>query len=348
MTVADRTNSRRRRRVTRPGPAGAGPVTGVVGLGRVRRVAGWAAVAAAGIYVVLKVLWICGSSVGISDLGGVSRSQWVVDNVITGALGVIGMIAGLATVRPWGTRLPVWLLGVPMWVGAGLLAPFVVLVPATGIFFALGWWSPTPPAVDRAEPVLRPWIFLIVYGSFIVLGVALAIALACYARDRFGPLVRGTVAEGGVGATHGVQVPLAWLAGALAAGLVILRLYWALGGTAGLAVEPRAGWLRFGDTVTALQVALGAAGLLGMVHRWPTRVRFVVPLAAVWLGAGGMVGAGFLAMPSILSGDRWAPQGLTFAVHAYGTFGTVLVGSLVSVLTLVILAERKASPGVDP
>ncbi|MBE1491304.1 hypothetical protein [Plantactinospora soyae] len=340
---------------SRPAPAGAasatdgtGRASGTTGVGRTRQVAGWTAVAASGIYVALKVLWICGSGIGIDDLGDISRTRWVLDNALTGTLGVIGMIVGLATVRPWGTRLPVWLLGVPMWVGAGLLAPFVVVLPASGIFFALGWWAPTSPAADSTQPLLQPWIFLIVYGSFLVLGVALAIALALYARDRFAVLVRGTVAEGEVGATHGVQVPLAWLAGVLAAGLVILRLYWALGGTAGLVVEPRAGWLRFGDTVTAFQVALAAAGLLGMVHRWPARGRFVVPLVAVWLGGGGMVGAGFLAMPTILSGDRWAPQGQTFAVHAYGTFGTVLLGSLVSVLTVVILAERKATLGVDP
>jgi hypothetical protein len=45
-------------------------------------------------------------------------------------------------------------------------------------------------------------------------------------------------------------------------------------------------------------------GVLVLVHRWGKDLPFALPLIATWLGAGGMVGAGFLSMPTILTGDH--------------------------------------------
>ncbi|WP_203933727.1 hypothetical protein [Virgisporangium ochraceum] len=125
-------------------------------------------------------------------------------NVGTGLFGVVGAVVALATVRPWGMRIPVWLLAVPMWVGAGLLAPFVVLMPAAVVL--------APP--DSPDAELQPWVFVVVYGSFIVLGVGLTVALPLYARARLGVVVRGTVGQAPKGVTHAAQVALAWVFGA--------------------------------------------------------------------------------------------------------------------------------------
>lgn len=310
-------------------------------MARGRTAAGWTAVGAAAVYVALNGNWVAGGTVGIKDLGDVSRGDWVMDNLVTGGLAVVGVAVALAAIRPWGMRMPVWLAAVPMWVGAGLLAPFVVLMPAGAALRAAGWWDPPPAA--PGEPTLWPWTFVVVYGSFVVLGVALAVALLLYARDRFRPAVGGAVGQVPRGLTHAAQVPLAWLAAVIAAGLAALRLSWVFGGTAGL--RPGAGrdaWLRLQDTVTAAQFLCAAIGLLVLVHRWGPRRRFAVPLAATWLGAGGMVAAGFLSMPAILAdgGQRWAAQGQTFTGYATGTFLTCVAGALISVVALFLLVER--------
>jgi hypothetical protein len=306
---------------------------------RGRTAAGWTAVGAAAVYVALKGNWVAGGTFGIKDLGNVTRGEWAVDNLVTGGLAVAGVAVALVAIRPWGMRVPVWLVAVPMWVGAGLLAPFVVLMPAGAALQAAGWWDPPPAA--PGSPTLQPWTFIIVYGSFVVLGVALAVALVLYARDRFRPVVDGTVGQVPRGLTHAAQLPLAWLAAIIAAGLAVLRLSWVLGGTAGL--RPGAGrdaWLRLQDTVTAAQFLCAAIGLLVLVHRWGPGRRFAVPLVATWLGAGGMVAGGFLSMPTILTGDRWTAHGQTFAGYATATFLTCVAGALISVVALFLLVER--------
>ncbi|BCB78279.1 hypothetical protein GCM10022251_31260 [Phytohabitans flavus] len=309
----------------------------------VGRVAGYAAFGAALIYVLLKVAWIAGSSFGITDMSGLSRTDWVANNLSTAGLGIVGAVVALATVRPWGKRIPLWLIAVPMWVGAGLLAPFIILMPAAAIFEAAGWWSPPATAPDGSEPTLAPWTFAIVYGSFIVLGAGLTIAFPAYAWSRLRTAVRGTVGQIPPGATHPAQVPLAWTAAVLAIGLAVVRLSWAAGVTAGLRPGERDIWLRLGDIVTAAQVSCAAVGILVLVHRWGKDRPFALPLIATWLGAGGMVGTGFLSMPTILAGDRWAPTGQTFTSHATSTFLTCLAGAAISTVTLFLLVERAAA-----
>ncbi|MET7424962.1 hypothetical protein [Dactylosporangium sp. NPDC005555] len=307
-------------------------------MGRGRSVAGWTAVGAAAVYVALKGSWVAGGTFGVDDLGDVTRGAWAFDNLVTGGLAVVGIGIALAAIRPWGMRVPVWLVAVPMWVGAGLLAPFVVLMPAGAALQAAGWWDPTPP--PQGDPALAPWTFVVVYGSFVVLGAALVL----HARDRCRPGVGGIVG----------QVPLAWVAAVIAAGLALLRLSWVVGGTAGLQRgSGRDAWLRLQDTVTAAQFLCAAIGLLVMVHRWGPRRRFAVPLVATWLGAGGMVAGGVLSMPTILAGERWTAQGQTFAGYATATFLTCVAGALISVVALFLLVERAGStrqqvPLLDP
>lgn len=306
------------------------------------RIAGYAAFGAALTYTLLKVAWIAGSSVGISEMRGLSRADWMAGNISTAGLGIVGAIVALATVRSWGTRIPLWLIAVPMWVGAGLLAPFTVLMPAAALFVAAGWWAPPATAADGTEPTLEPWTFVIVYGSFIVLGAGLAVAFPVYAWARFRTALLGTVGQVPAGSTHLAQVPLAWAAAVLATGLAGLRLSWAFGGTVGLHPGPRDVWLRLGDVVAAMQILCAVLGVLVLVHRWGKERRFTLPLIATWLGAGGMVGTGFLSMPTILSGDQWAPTGQTFAAYATGTFLTCVAGGLISLVALFLLLERRA------
>jgi len=310
----------------------------------VQRIAGWVAVAAALVYVGLKALWVAGSMFGVRDLHGTTRLDWAVDNIVTGALGLAGVAVALATVRPWGRRLPVWLVATPMWIGGGLLAPLLILLPALGIFALAGWWSPPPAPAEPTEPELEPWTFVIVYGSFVVLGAALLLALAGYARARFGAALRASVGSAAASPTRAAQVPLAWLAAAFAAVLAVLRLWWALGGSPG----PIDAWTRLGHAVTAAEAVAGAAGLLTIVHGWAPRRPLALPLLAVWLGAGGMLAAGALSLPNLLSGDEWAERGLTFPAYALASFVAFVAGGLLSVVAAFAVSAREHAGRVDP
>jgi hypothetical protein len=57
-----------------------------------------------------------------------------------------------------------------------------------------------------------------------------------------------------------------------------------------------------------------------------------------------MVGTGFLSMPTILTGDRWAPTGETFTAHATSSFLTCVAGVAISTVALLVLVERAAVP----
>ncbi|MEV0271213.1 hypothetical protein AB0H43_20745 [Hamadaea sp. NPDC050747] len=302
--------------------------------------AGYVAATAATVYIGLKALWIAGWPVGVADFGSVTSAQWRTDNVVTGAIGVVGLLAGLAAVRPWGRRLPAWMVGVPMWVGVGLLAPFVVVIPLAGIFWAAGWWEPSATQSASTDPTLRPWVYGVVYGSFIVLGIALAVAWTREAYRRFGPVLRGPITSPR-GATFGVQVPLAWGAACLAAGLALVRLAWLLDLGPGLLPGGRSAFLRLQDAVSAAQFLLAAGGVLVAVHRRGARP-FVVPLAAAWLGAGGMLGASVLDLPGIMAGDRWAPAGQSFSGYATSVVVALVAGGVISLVMAFLLAERAA------
>lgn len=72
----------------------------------------------------------------------------------------------------------------------------------------------------------------------------------------------------------------------------------------------------------------------------------MVPLAAAWLGAGGMLGASVLDVPGIVTGDRWAPAGQTFAGYATSVVAALVAGGLISGVMVMVLAERlRGHPG---
>jgi hypothetical protein len=278
------------------------------------RVAGWAAAAALSVYVGLKVLWVLGIDVGVVSRGTVSERAWVLENAVTALIGVVGVLVALVTVRPWGMRVPLWLVAIPMWAGAGLLAPFVVVIPLALLLLAFGWWTPPPAASDGSGLELATWVFGAVYGSFALGGTALLVALAGYARHRLAGLrlVTGPPRLPDAGDPAGrPELPLAWLA--LALGLVAVAGRVSSGGDA---------LQRLVGAVDAAQTLAAVLGLLALLY-----VGGRAALVATWLGAGGLLAKGFLGMPAALSGQEpvW---------DAWTTFLTCVVGGLVSLVTL--------------
>ena len=242
------------------------------GAGRIT--AGVVAVAAILPYLTLKIVWSFGGTVGLADVGAGDEATLRALNALTFGMDLVALVLALAFIRPWGMRLPVWLVVVPMWVGTGFLVPIVLLTPIHLLFL-------DSTAAPASAPV-QPWVYVVVYTGFVVQGLALMTAFALYARDRWPWLF---TAGGAVrGATYPLQVVLAWGIGVCCVGVGALRLLWAFGGTVGLP-----GWLVaeygaaariqtgvFGLACLAAGVALDAAGLWWtrrLVHRVLRAVR---------------------------------------------------------------------------
>lgn len=71
-------------------------------------------------------------------------------NATTALAALVGILLGLAFSRPWGERLPAWLVVLPVWVGTGLLVPMVLLAPVLG---------PAAVARDQAAGPAPAWSY---------------------------------------------------------------------------------------------------------------------------------------------------------------------------------------------
>lgn len=152
-----------------------------------RRSALIVAVLAAVPYVVFKLLWLSGSTLGMTEedaateMGG---TRFVIGNVITLVLMALAGIFALGLTRPWGRRVPAWLVLVLGAGATGLLAPILLGLPL-GVLLQAAVATENP-----AVSGLEPWVFGFIYGGFGVLAMALTILLASYVQDRWGRLLR--------------------------------------------------------------------------------------------------------------------------------------------------------------
>ena len=140
----------------------------------VRRIV-YAGVVAALVYAAIKAAWGLGSTVGIADVAaferfaaGFGRFEWLATwGTVVLAVVAAGLL--LALVEPWGRRLPERALRAAAWLGAAVLA-----VPGfAGLFESLMTYA---GLVDAHDNGMAQWVFLVVYGSFAVLSLALGIA----------------------------------------------------------------------------------------------------------------------------------------------------------------------------
>ena len=147
-------------------------VRGARGARMVSALVGCAALA---VYAVLKAIWAVGGEVGVRDpaqwremLAGLTRGQlfgafW--GTVLLDIAGAVLLLA-LAVVQPGpallvrAVRLLGWLAGAALTLagGAGL---------AVSVGPAAGWW---PSAPGDPGP-LADWVFILVYGAFLVVGL---------------------------------------------------------------------------------------------------------------------------------------------------------------------------------
>ncbi|MFD9617929.1 hypothetical protein ACFWB2_11705 [Streptomyces virginiae] len=240
-------------------------------------------------YLLIKVSWVVGSLMGLLPVGqGFGMAEWVVLNAVTVGMAAIGIASALALVRPWGMRIPGWPVVFCVWVGSGFLVsilPFGVL----GALLDAGGGSPgeagnsAGPAdpADPADPAMPVWEGVLVQFGFLGMGLGLALAVPAYLRRRWPASFAGRVGDG-------PRTALPWAA-VVGATVGLCWLYWAAGGTAGIAhpAERVTDWYVLGAVSGFWALACSAA--VGVITRArPARLPRTVPLVLGWVGSGSL------------------------------------------------------------
>jgi hypothetical protein len=306
-----------------------------------RVVAGYGAIAFALPYLALKMMWLSGGDVGVADERMMGDASMVALNVLTAGMDLVAIGMALAFTHRWGTKVPAWLVLPPMWVATGLLARFVAQLPVVVAIEALRSDSIRRPVAGPVEP----WVYTVVFASFVGLGVGVMLAFILYARVRW-----ADVFEAGADRlsprrrTHSVQAPLAAAAAAMAAAVAGLNLAWALG--AGIGVPPQLMAQRtiassFNNALEAGLMIAGAAGVLMMVHGASRRVPFWIPLTLAWVGGAFLFAWGLWHLIIVLGNTPLARGEMSLLNFA--SLVRLIAGLVIGVLMLFVLAEREAA-----
>jgi hypothetical protein len=281
-------------------------------------------------YLSLKAAWTAGSHLGIPAGSPLleHRLTLALANGLTVLMDAAVVVLALLLTRPWGRRVPAWLLAVPMWLAVGLLAPIMVGFPLQLLLHGVSGGG----GHGDDQPFLADWVFAVVYGGFILQGLALGALFTGYARERWGQLWRGRVrqlpAHGGAEAQRLTAVAAALVA--LFPGAVrLLRGC----GAAGL----DGGGDRSMEFVYVLFLAAAVTGAWQLAFGRGRTLPVAVPLALAWTGSAAVAcWGGWMALAAVVTADRPAPlTGLTYAVQ-------MIVGFLVATVIAHFLADRSA------
>ncbi|MEU0912048.1 hypothetical protein [Streptomyces althioticus] len=310
---------------------------------RTRRLLRAVAVAACLPYLGLKTAWVAGSHLGI-PAGSPLLDHPValaVANALTILMDGAVIVLVLLLTRPWGRAVPAWLLTAPMWVATGLLAPVMAGYPLQLLLDVLGGGG----GGGDGEPFLDGWVFAVVYGGFIVQGLALGALFALYARDRWGHLWRGRTGDRRAGAAgRAGQRALVAAASVLVLFPLTLRVVWACGGTVGLtadAVAGRGGDARVLDGLYVAFLLAAVAGAWALVRRRAPGPSVRAPLAAALVGSAAVAcWGGWMAAAALLAPGDAADRPTALMLLTYA--GQMTVGLLVTAVCVRFLAARPA------
>lgn len=300
------------------------------------------AIAACLPYLGLKIAWISGSRIGIPE-GSVlldQRALMAVVNSVTVMMDAAVVVLALLLTQPWGMRVRSWLLGVPMWGATGLLTPIMIGFPVQLAVSAAG--GTTTQDVD--EPFLDGWVFQVVYGGFLLQGLALGTLFLLYARDRWSHLWQGRVWDL-PSAVTGRPVRALTVAGALI-GLfpAVMHLMWAAGSTVAMPaarVAHRSSDLYVLEGVRVAFIAAAVAGTLLLAFRAAPALPVKLPLGAAWVGASGLGawGAWLTTTAAMPQGDG-AEEPAVLLTLTYA--GEMISGLLLSAAVALLLRRRGA------
>ncbi|MEU9474796.1 hypothetical protein [Streptomyces sp. NPDC048191] len=280
-------------------------------------------------YLSLKLAWIAGSHLGIPHGSPLleHRTALALANGLTVLMDAAVVVLALLLTRPWGRRVPAALLAVPMWLAVGLLAPIMVGFPLQLVVRGSGGGD---GAGD--EPFLAGWVFTLVYGGFIVQGLALGALFTGYARERWGHLWRGRVRDLPAGTATGARRAAAGAAALLALFPGAVRLVRALG-----AASADGSGDRSLQCVHLLFLAAAVTGAWQLAFRRGRALPVAVPLALAWTGSGAAAcWGGWMLLGGLVTGNR--PTALTGLTYA----GQMIVGLLVVSVVARLLSSRSA------
>ena len=313
------------------------------GPGRTRRILRAVAVVSCVPYLALKAAWVAGSHVGIPEGSSLldDRLTMAVINGLTMLLDSAVIVLALVLTRPWGLRVPAWLLAFPVWVATGLLAPVMAGFPAQLVVRAFGAGGASPAG---REAFLDAWVFAVVYTGFIAQGLALGGLFVLYARGRWGHMWRGRVWDLPVGAVGPAHRALAVAAAVLALPPLTLHALWACGVSAGLGegrAADRGGEFHVLEALYVVFLLAAVAGAVLLAFRRGRALPVAVPLSLVWVGSGAVAcWGGWLSLASLGGPADLADRPTPLMNLAYA--GQMLVGLLVAAIGVHHFAERSA------
>ncbi|MFD3335103.1 hypothetical protein ACFWV1_20985 [Streptomyces sp. NPDC058700] len=294
-------------------------------------------------YVSLKVAWVAGSEIGIPAGSALleHRLTLVIANSVTVVADALVVVLALLLTQAWGRRVPGRLLALPMWAATGLLTPIMTGYPAQLAVAALTGDGRT--AAPR-EPFLDSWVFGVVYGGFILQGLALGALFLLYARDRWGHLWSGRL--GGLSSrTSGPGVRAVAVAGSvIGVGSAALHLLWAAGASTGLSarrIAERDADFPVLEAQGFVFPAVAVVFTLLLVLRRPARIRVRTALAPAWTASAavGCWGA-YMSLVALLpeaDPTKHVP-GLVRLSYA----GDMITGFLLAACVAVFLRRRSA------
>lgn len=299
---------------------------------RVPLVVGYATIAAMLPYLTIKLAWLAGSDVGVTEPGAMLAGPMAAANAVTAGMELFGAALVLALVQRWGLRVPAIFLLLPLWVGTGLLGPVVTGAPLAALVRLVAGDQAVGESAAAGANVLQPWVYFVVYSGFILQALGLTWVAVHHVRARWGRLLASTSGAGSGDPAPGRRVLLSVAVAALTVPAVCARCYWAFGG------EPAAGTVtRTLDVVAAAFVVAGVAGLYSLLWHRPQGMVLGTPIAAVWLGAGTMTWFNAFTVTVALFGDASSPE-------TGGARLTVLLLELVAgvLIALTAIAEVNA------
>ncbi|MET9660233.1 hypothetical protein [Streptomyces sp. NPDC006510] len=296
-------------------------------------------------YIALKTAWVAGSRIGIPDGSPLldHRTTMIVANGITILLDSAVVLLALLLTQSWGRRVPAWLLVLPMWVASGLLLPIMTGYP---LQLVAGLVRGDGTGTGSGEPpFLHEWVFGVVYGGFILQGLALGTLFALYARDSWGRLWQGTLGDLRPSPTGPALRTTAVLASLLAIAPAVLHLMWATGSAAGLnegRAADRNSAFYVMESLNALFAVAAAAGVLLLAFRRRSALPLAVPLALAWAGSGASAcWGGWLSLAALTGAEDISEQPTPAMMLIYGV--QMLLGALVVTLGGYFFSERAAA-----
>ncbi len=295
-----------------------------------RKIGGYGAAIAVTPYLLIKIAWTFGMFLPYESMGD---PGWRAANATTAILALVGILLAMAFSRPWGERLPAWSVIPPVWVGAGLLVPMVLLMPVL---------APAAVMVDSGAGAIATWsieqIFVIV--SLVGVGLGLPIAFAGYAKARWPEALGGLIDCGErPGHTRRLQVPLSRIAAVGCVLLGLTKMYWAMGGAIGVdpaRLDDRDLWWHMLTLSTGVWSLAGAWGILALTARRGFR-HFLPPMMIGWVSSGMLFSHNlFFAMHPDSQTSPEYPLARVLSTEA-----GIVLGLLMALTILLILHDRR-------